>query len=314
MSETTLKPNEQLNITDDLFETLPEDEKNAEFIAITLKTFARDAWDRFRKNKLALIGLIYLIVVIILAIIVPMVAPFQFDTQDMANRNALPSLTHLFGTDKLGRDIFVRIMYGARVSLSIGFSTAAINLVIGVLYGGISGYVGGKVDMVMMRIIDIIYSVPSLIYVVLILLVFGDSIGSMMFAICLTSWIGMARQVRTQIMSLKEMEFSLAAKVLGASNSRILLRHLIINALGPIIVSLTMMVPGAIFTEASLSFIGIGLNPAVPSWGKLANDCRALVFNQPIQIIWPVGAISLTILALNFVGDGIGEAFQARTR
>ena len=314
MSEANLNMNEQVNITDDLFEKLPEDEKNAEFIAITLKTFARDAWDRFKRNKLALMGLIFLVVIIILAIVVPMVAPFQFDTQDMANRNALPSLVHPFGTDKLGRDIFVSIMYGARVSLSIGFSTAAINLIIGVLYGGISGYVGGKVDMVMMRIIDIIYAVPSLIYVVLILLVFGDSIGSMMLAICLTSWIGMARQVRTQIMSLKEMEFSLAAKVLGASNSRILLRHLIINALGPIIVSLTMMVPGAIFTEASLSFIGIGLNPSIPSWGKLANDCRALVFNQPIQIIWPVMAISLTILALNFVGDGIGEAFQARTR
>ena len=303
-----------LVLTDDLFEKLPEEEKNSEFIAVAIKTFAKDAWDRFRKNKLALAGLIFLIVMILLAIIVPQVAPYKFDTQDMANRNAMPSLPHLFGTDKLGRDIFVRVMYGARVSLAIGFSTAAINLVIGILYGGISGYVGGRVDMIMMRIVDIIYAVPSLIYVVLILLVFGDSIGSMMLAICLTSWIGMARQVRTQIMSLKEMEFSLAAKVIGASNTRILLRHLIINALGPIIVSLTMMVPGAIFTEASLSFVGIGLNPAIPSWGKLANDCRQLIFTQPIQVIWPVAAISLTILALNFVGDGIGEAFQARTR
>ena len=303
-----------LVLTDDLFEKLPEEEKNSEFIAVAIKTFAKDAWDRFRKNKLALAGLIFLIVMILLAIIVPQVAPYKLDTQDMANRNAMPSLQHLFGTDKLGRDIFVRVMYGARVSLAIGFSTAAINLVIGILYGGISGYVGGRVDMIMMRIVDIIYAVPSLIYVVLILLVFGDSIGSMMLAICLTSWIGMARQVRTQIMSLKEMEFSLAAKVIGASNTRILLRHLIINALGPIIVSLTMMVPGAIFTEASLSFVGIGLNPAIPSWGKLANDCRQLIFTQPIQVIWPVAAISLTILALNFVGDGIGEAFQARTR
>ncbi|MBR4610440.1 MAG: ABC transporter permease [Erysipelotrichaceae bacterium] len=303
-----------LVLTDDLFEKLPEEEKNSEFIAVAIKTFAKDAWDRFRKNKLALAGLIFLIVMILLAIIVPQVAPYKFDTQDMANRNAMPSLQHLFGTDKLGRDIFVRVMYGARVSLAIGFSTAAINLVIGILYGGISGYVGGRVDMIMMRIVDIIYAVPSLIYVVLILLVFGDSIGSMMLAICLTSWIGMARQVRTQIMSLKEMEFSLAAKVIGASNTRILLRHLIINALGPIIVSLTMMVPGAIFTEASLSFVGIGLNPAIPSWGKLANDCRQLIFTQPIQVIWPVAAISLAILALNFVGDGIGEAFQARTR
>jgi oligopeptide transport system permease protein len=301
-------------LTDDLFEKLPEEEKNSEFIAVAIKTFAKDAWDRFRRNPLALGGLIFLIIMIVLAIVVPEVSPYQFDSQDLANRNALPSLQHLFGTDKLGRDIFVRVMYGARVSLSIGFATAAINLVIGILYGGISGYVGGRVDMVMMRIVDIIYAVPSLIYVVLILLVFGDSIGSMMLAICLTSWIGMARQVRAQIMSLKEMEFSLAAKVIGASNSRILIRHLVINALGPIIVSLTMMVPGAIFTEASLSFVGIGLNPAIPSWGKLANDCRQLIFTQPLQIIWPVGAISLTILALNFVGDGIGEAFQARTR
>ncbi len=303
-----------LVLTDDLFEKLPEEEKNSEFIAVAIKTFAKDAWDRFRRNPLALGGLIFLIIMIVLAIVVPEVSPYQFDSQDLANRNALPSLQHLFGTDKLGRDIFVRVMYGARVSLSIGFATAAINLVIGILYGGISGYVGGRVDMVMMRIVDIIYAVPSLIYVVLILLVFGDSIGSMMLAICLTSWIGMARQVRAQIMSLKEMEFSLAAKVIGASNSRILIRHLVINALGPIIVSLTMMVPGAIFTEASLSFVGIGLNPAIPSWGKLANDCRQLIFTQPLQIIWPVGAISLTILALNFVGDGIGEAFQARTR
>ncbi len=303
-----------LVMTDDLFEKLPEEEKNSEFIAVAIKTFAKDAWDRFRRNPLALGGLIFLIIMIVLAIVVPEVSPYQFDSQDLANRNALPSLQHLFGTDKLGRDIFVRVMYGARVSLSIGFATAAINLVIGILYGGISGYVGGRVDMVMMRIVDIIYAVPSLIYVVLILLVFGDSIGSMMLAICLTSWIGMARQVRAQIMSLKEMEFSLAARVIGASNSRILIRHLVINALGPIIVSLTMMVPGAIFTEASLSFVGIGLNPAIPSWGKLANDCRQLIFTQPLQIIWPVGAISLTILALNFVGDGIGEAFQARTR
>ena len=304
----------RLEYTDDLFDKLPEEDKNSEFIAIASKTFARDAWDRFKKNKLALYGLIFLVIMIILAIFVPILAPYEFDTQDMLNRNAMPSLQHFFGTDKLGRDIFVRVMYGARISLSIGFSTAAIYLVIVILYGGIAGYIGGRVDMVMMRIIDIIYAVPSLIYVVLILLVFGDSIGSMMLAICLTSWIGMARQVRAQVMSLKEMEFALAARVIGASDKRILLKHLIINALGPIIVSLTMMVPSAIFTESFLSFVGIGLNPAIPSWGKLANDCRALIFTQPIQIIWPVGAICLTILALNFVGDGIGEAFQARTR
>ena len=301
-------------ITADQVRLLREDEKNSEFIAVSSKTFLKDAWDRFKKNKLALFGLIFLSVLIIGAILVPMLSPFDYESQDILNRNALPSLAHPFGTDKLGRDIFVRVMYGARISLAVGFSTAAINLVIGIVYGGISGYVGGKVDMVMMRIIDVIYAVPTLLYIVLILMIFGNSIYSMMLAICLTSWIGMARQVRTQVMSLKEMEFALAARVIGASDWRILIKHLIINALGPIIVTLTMMVPSAIFTEAFLSFVGIGIDPTIPSWGKLANDCRALIFSYPIQIIWPVSAICLTTLSLNFVGDGIGEALQLKRR
>ncbi len=301
-------------ITADQVRLLREDEKNSEFIAVSSKTFLKDAWDRFKKNKLALFGLIFLSVLIIGAILVPMLSPFDYESQDILNRNALPSLAHPFGTDKLGRDIFVRVMYGARISLAVGFSTAAINLVIGIIYGGISGYVGGKVDMVMMRIIDVIYAVPTLLYIVLILMIFGNSIYSMMLAICLTSWIGMARQVRTQVMSLKEMEFALAARVIGASDWRILIKHLIINALGPIIVTLTMMVPSAIFTEAFLSFVGIGIDPTIPSWGKLANDCRALIFSYPIQIIWPVSAICLTTLSLNFVGDGIGEALQLKRR
>ena len=258
--------------------------------------------------------MIFLTVLIIGAILVPMLSPYNYESQDILNRNALPSLAHPFGTDKLGRDIFVRVMYGARISLAVGFSTAAINLVIGIVYGGISGYIGGKVDMVMMRVIDVIYAVPTLLYIVLILMIFGNSIYSMMLAICLTSWIGMARQVRTQVMSLKEMEFALAARVIGASDWRILIKHLIINALGPIIVTLTMMVPSAIFTEAFLSFVGIGIDPTIPSWGKLANDCRALIFSYPIQIIWPVAAICLTTLSLNFVGDGVGEALQLKRR
>ena len=301
-------------ITDDMFELLDESEKNSEFIAMESKTFFQDAWGRYKKNKLALAGLIFLVIMAALAIFVPILSPYGFESQDLTMKNALPTLAHPFGTDKLGRDIFVRVMYGGRISLAIGFASAAINLVIGVLYGGISGYIGGKVDMIMMRIIDIIYAVPTLLYVILILMVFGNSIGSMLLAICLTSWIGMARQVRTQIMSIKEMEYSLAAVVIGASHKRILLKHLVVNALGPIIVSLTMMVPSAIFTESFLSFVGIGLDPSIPSWGKLANDCRGLFFTYPIQIVWVVLAICLTILSLNFIGDGIGEALQSKTR
>ena len=301
-------------ITDDMFELLDESEKNSEFIAMESKTFFQDAWGRYKKNKLALAGLIFLVIMVALAIFVPILSPYGFESQDLTMKNALPTLAHPFGTDKLGRDIFVRVMYGGRISLAIGFASAAINLVIGVLYGGISGYIGGKVNMIMMRIIDIIYAVPTLLYVILILMVFGNSIGSMLLAICLTSWIGMARQVRTQIMSIKEMEYSLAAVVIGASHKRILLKHLVVNALGPIIVSLTMMVPSAIFTESFLSFVGIGLDPSIPSWGKLANDCRGLFFTYPIQIVWVVLAICLTILSLNFIGDGIGEALQSKTR
>ena len=300
----------KIQLTDDLFEKLPDSEKNAEFIAMDSKTFAQDAWHRFKKNKLALIGLVFVVVMVLLAIFVPIFSKYSYEMQDLQNRNALPSLEHLFGTDKMGRDIFVRVMYGARISLAIGFASAAINLVIGIIYGGISGYVGGKVDMILMRTVDVIYSVPGLLYVILILMVFGNNATSMLIAISVTSWVSMARQVRTQVMSLKEMEFAMAAKVIGASHKRILMKHLIINAIGPIIVCLTMMVPTAIFTESFLSFIGIGIAQPQSSWGVLANEARSLIYTYPIQIIWPVAAMCLTILSLNFIGDGVGEALD----
>ena len=297
-----------------MFELLPEEEKNSEFIAMESKTFLKDAWGRYKKNKLAMIGLAFLIVMVIMSILVPMFSKYGFETQNIEIRNSMPSWEHPFGTDKLGRDIFVRVMYGGRISLAIAFSSAFICLIIGILYGGVSGYVGGKVDMIMMRVVDILDSVPTLLYVILILMIFGNTIPAMLLAICFTSWIGMARQVRQQVRSIKEMEYALAATVIGASHTRILLNHLIVNAIGPIIVNLTTMVPSAIFTESFLSFVGIGLDPSIPSWGKLANDCRDLFFTFPIQIIWVIAAISLTCLSLNFIGDGIGEAFQTKKR
>ena len=303
-----------IELNEKMFEKLPDDEKNSEFIAMESKTFLRNVWDRYKKNKLAMIGLIFLVIMVVMAIFVPILSKYGFEDQNIALKNAMPSLDHPFGTDKLGRDIFVRVMYGGRISLSIAFASAFICLIIGVLYGGIAGYVGGKVDMVMMRIVDILDSIPTLLYVILILMIFGNTIPAMLFAICFTSWVGMARQVRQQVRSIKEMEFAMAEKVLGASHKRILINHLIVNAIGPIIVNLTMLVPSAIFTEAFLSFVGIGLDPSIPSWGKLANDCRGLFFTYPIQIIWVVLAISLTCLSLNFVGDGVGEAFQAKQR
>lgn len=303
---------EKPQLSEEMFEPLPDSEKNSEFIAMSSKTFLQDTWRKFKKNKLALTGLIFLSLMVLAVILVPLLSPYTYEMQDLASKNQMPSLQHPFGTDKLGRDILVRVMYGGRISLAIGFAAAAINLCIGIVYGGIAGYFGGKVDNVMMRIIDIIYSVPDLLYVILILMVFGNSVSSMLLAICMTSWVQMARQVRTQVLSLKQMEFALAARVIGASRKRILFKHLVVNALGPIIVCLTMMVPSAIFTEAFLSFVGIGITPPQSSWGLLANDCRSLFFTYPVQIIWPIASICLTILSLNFIGDGIGEALAQK--
>jgi len=309
-----MENNKDLVLTKDLFEKLDDSEKNSEFIAMESKTFLQDCWARYKKNKLAMAGLVFILVITLLSIFVPIFSPYGFEDQNILIKNALPSLAHPFGTDKIGRDIFVRVMYGGRISLAIGTSSAVICLFVGVIYGGVSGYVGGKTDMIMMRIVDIIDSIPTLLYVILILMIFGNNIPAMMLAICFSAWIGMARQVRQQVRSIKEMEYSLAATVIGASHKRILLNHLIVNAIGPIIVNLTSLVPSAIFTESFLSFVGIGLDPSIPSWGKLANDCRGLFFTYPIQIIWVIAAISLTCLSLNFIGDGIGEAFQAKQR
>lgn len=301
------------NIADELFAPLPAEERNSEFIAMESKTYLQDAWARFKKNKLALVSLIFLGVMILLAVLVPMLSPYTYDAMS-DDVNLMPCMSHILGTDKFGRDILTRLMYGARISLMVGFLAAILNLIIGVIYGGISGYAGGKVDMVMMRIIDCIYSIPSMLYVILIMLVLGSNIYSVLVGISISSWIGMARQVRTQIQTLKQQEFSMAAYVIGASKKRILFKHLIINSMGPIVVSATMMVPDAIFTEAFLAFIGIGISLPQASWGTLCNEARSQLTQYPIQIVWPVLAICLTVLALNFIGDGVGEALDPKKK
>lgn len=316
MSELEMKqpyPDAQ-SVPESEFEPLPDSEKDAEFVAMESHTYWSDVWRNFRKNKLAVVSLVFLIVMILLAIFVPMFSPYTYDGQDLTTRNAMPSLAHLFGTDKFGRDIFVRVMYGARISLSVGFAAAGINLVIGTIYGGIAGYCGGKVDLIMMRIVDIIYAVPTLLYVILIMLVFGSNVWSVLLAICVSSWVGLARQVRAQVMSLKEQEYAQCARVMGASDARILFRHLITNSIGPIIVNTTLMVPSAIFTEAFLSFVGIGISIPQASWGTMANDARSLISSYPLQMVWPVAAICLTMLALNFIGDALNDALDPKKR
>ncbi|MEA4874541.1 ABC transporter permease [Anaerorhabdus sp.] len=297
-----------------LFEKLDDSEKNSDFIAVESKTYFQDAWKRFKQNKLALGGLVVITIIILFAIFGPILSSYSYDGVDASMRNSLPSLKHWMGTDKFGRDIFIRILYGARISLSIGFAAAGISLVIGIVYGGISGYVGGKLDMFMMRIIDILYSIPSMLYVILIMLVFGSNMQSILLGICVSSWIGMARLVRGQVMTLKNQEFALASYVIGASRTRILFKHLIINSMGPIIVSLTLMIPSAIFTESFLSFVGIGISAPMASWGTLASDAKALIETNPLQVIWPVAAICITMLSLNFIGDGLGDALDPKKK
>lgn len=230
-----------------------------------------------------------IIVIIIFAIFGPILIEklygFTYKSTDKTASNLWPNAQHWFGTDNLGRDLFVRVMYGARYSLIIAFAASVLNLVIGVLYGGIAGFLGGKVDNIMMRIVDVLYSIPTLIYVVLLMNVLKKDGSSGMFAIivamAISSWVGMARIVRGDILQLKQQEFVLAAKTLGASKTRILLRHLIPNCLGSIIVTMTLFVPSAIFTEAFLSYIGLGLNAPLASLGTLANDAKGLLTTQP---------------------------------
>ena len=303
-----------IELTPDMFEKLDDSKKNSEKISYESKTYLADAWGRFKANKLALIGLCFLALMAICSILIPMLSQYTYDGQDMANTFAAPSMDHFLGTDRFGRDVLVRIMYGGRISLSVGFSAATISLLVGVTYGAIAGYVGGKVDMVMMRIVDALYSIPDMLYLIMITVVMGSNFLSIIIGICISSWMGMARQVRAQVMTLKEQEFSLAAFVLGASKPRILLKHLIINSMGPIIVSFSMLVPSSIFYEATLGFLGIGLSAPQASWGTLANDARAMISSQPLQVVWPVLAICLTMLALNFIGDGLGDALDPKKK
>ena len=303
-----------IELTPEMFEKLDDSKKNSEKISYESKTYLADAWNRFKANKLALVGLCFLAIMALACILISMFSQYTYDGQDMANTFAKPSAEHFLGTDRFGRDVLVRIMYGGRISLAVGFSAASISLLIGVTYGAIAGYFGGKIDMVMMRIVDALYSIPDMLYLIMITVVMGSSFQSIIIGICISSWMGMARQVRAQVMTLKEQEFSLAAFVLGASKPRILLKHLIINSMGPIIVSFSMLVPSSIFYEATLGFLGIGLSAPQASWGTLANDARAMISSQPLQVVWPVLAICLTMLALNFIGDGLGDALDPKKK
>ena len=313
MNSNLLDENAYAALPEEMF-VIGENDSLAEEIARPSTTYWHDVWQRFRKDKLAVAGLIVIVIMTLLCIVMPLISPYTYDSADYENMSAPPSWAHPCGTDQMGRDQFIRIMYGAQISLTIGFVAAAINFVIGIIYGGLAGYIGGRLDMVLMRIVDILSSLPSLLYIVLIMLLFGSNMPSVILALCFTSWIGTARVVRSEVMRLKFSEYVLASRLAGGRTWHLLRTHLLPNAMGPIIVSTAFLSPNAIFSEAFLSFLGIGIQAPMASWGSLANDAIPMMLSQPYQIFFPVLAICLTMFSFNFIGDGLRDALDPRLK
>ena len=294
----------------DRIETCP----TASFGASPGSSYWKEGWRRLKCNKPALFALYTLFFLIFMAIVGPMISSYTYSEMHLNLKNSPPSIEFWFGTDTLGRDIFTRIWVGARISLFIGITASLIDLLIGVLYGAIAGYWGGKLEEFMMRSADILYAIPSILIVILIMVMMGSGLPSIILALTLTGWIGMARIVRGQILQLKSMDFIKAAHALGASPWRIMKRHLIPNTMGPILVTLTFTIPTAIFTEAFLSFLGLGVQAPIASWGTMANEGLTSLRYYPWQLFFPAGFISLTMLSFNILGNGLSDALDPRLR
>lgn len=309
---------------EELFRRLKKSDTQVEIVRPSI-TYWQDAWRRFRKNPLAMASLIFIVLLLLAALIGPSFSPYSYSDQDFTRINLTPCKAHPFGTDGLGRDQLVRVLYGARISLAVGFVAALATLIIGVIFGGIAGIAGGWVDNIMMRFVDVMYSIPFLLWVIMLIVLLkelnvgssqaqGVNLFSIFLALSVVYWLPMARIVRGQILTLKEQEFVLAAQTIGASKKQILTRHLLPNTMGPIIVTATISIPEAIFTEAFLSFIGLGVSAPRASWGMLASDALVALKSYPHLLLFPAVAICLTLLAFNFIGDGLRDALDPRMR
>ncbi|MBB2184101.1 ABC transporter permease [Lachnospiraceae bacterium MD1] len=303
------------------FEWVGANATESESISRPSTSYWKDAMYRLSKNKVAVLSLIIIGVITLCSIIIPMLSPYTMSEQHLAHtyapmgyKDAVDGHMHLFGTDTLGRDIFTRIWYGARISLFISFTAVFVNFIIGIIYGGISGYMGGAVDNIMMRIIEIINGIPYLIVVILLMMVLPKGTMTLVAAYAAVGWTGMARLVRGQIMSLKQQDFVVAAKVMGAKPARIIAKHLLPNTLSVVIVNITLAIPSAIFTEAFLSYIGLGVPVPLASWGTLANDGSRVFQMYPSQLIIPAICISITMLSFNLLGDGLRDALDPKLR
>ena len=328
-----------------LFDKASDEEKAQVVTQRESVSFMKDAMRRFVKNKMAMTCLVILILITLIAIVVPMFYPYSYTKQDVSAKYLQPFeysrkeqakinkgefvFPHIMGTDNLGRDYAIRVIYGTRISLMVGFISALIVVMIGILYGSISGYFGGKVDIIMMRIVDIIYSLPDVLIVILLSVAIKDIIStskneliiklgagmiSIFIVFGLLYWVGMARQVRGQILSIKEQEYVLAARAMGASPMHIIMKHMIPNCVSVIIITAAMQIPSAIFTESFLSFVGMGVSMPMPSLGSLASDARSDLVSYPYMLVFPAATIFLIVLSFNLLGNGLRDAFDPKLR
>jgi len=271
-----------------------------------------ETWRRLRRNRPAMAGLLFLAALVAASVLAPWLSPYLPDRQDLELGPTPPSLQHWLGTDVLGRDLLSRLLYGGRVSLSIGLCATLVSLMIGVSYGAAAGYAGGRIDALMMRLVDVLYAVPFTVFVIVLMVVFGRSFLLLFMAIGAVEWLTMARIVRGQVVSVKHQTYVKAAEVLGFSKLRIIARHILPNVLGPIVVYTTLTVPRVMLLEAFLSFLGLGVQPPMSSWGVLIRNGAEVMEAYPWLMIFPGTILSATLFALNFLGDGLRDALDPR--
>jgi oligopeptide transport system permease protein len=303
----------QQSFTEQDFAPAAQERGSAERIVRESRTFWQDAWAKLRRHPIGMTGLVIVLAIALVAIFGPLFLHGSYSDQDLALTYAEPGTPgHPFGTDNLGRDVLVRLLYGARISLTVGIVSTLISLVIGVIYGAVSGYFGGKVDNIMMRFVEIVAAVPELLYMILLTQVLKPGLTTILLVIGATSWLSMARMVRGEVLTLKEREFVMAARTMGTKPWQIIMRHLIPNVMGPIIVTLTVGIPSAIFFESFLSFIGLGVSAPMASWGMMASEAASGLRSYPYLLFYPAAAIGLTLLGFQFLGQGLRDALDPR--
>jgi oligopeptide transport system permease protein len=305
---------ENIELTKDMFTFVPPLVGESESLTRPSLSYWQDALRRFRKNRIAMAAALLLILIISMAVIIPFFSRYTYEKQDFMSINQRPTPEHYFGTDELGRDIWVRCWEGARVSLFIALVATFLNGGIGILYGGISGYLGGRVDNILMRFCEVLKAVPQMLWILMLVLIMRPGLWPIIIAISATGWVNMARLFRGQVFQLREMEFVMASQVLGAGNMRVILKHLLPSAMSPILTNLAFSIPAAIFAEAFLSYIGLGLPLPMASWGVLASDGASKLLVYPYQLAFPALLISLTMLSFNLLGDGLRDALDPKLR